>query len=50
MIRQPFLGEILERASDEQYYNGFDCLKIGCKLRLFALLVELKLIGFCNDF
>lgn len=30
-VRNPFLGEILERASDEQYYNGFDCLKIGCK-------------------
>lgn len=28
-IRRPFLGEIIERASAEQYYNGFDCLKIG---------------------
>lgn len=31
-IRRPFLGEIIERASAEQYYNGFDCLKIGCNL------------------
>lgn len=30
-IRRPFLGEIVERASAEEYYNGFDCLKIGCK-------------------
>lgn len=29
VVRRPFLGEILERASSEQYYNGFDCLKIG---------------------
>ncbi|KAJ8952914.1 hypothetical protein NQ318_006531 [Aromia moschata] len=29
--RRPFLGEIVERATAEQYYNGFDCLKIGCK-------------------
>ncbi|KAL3277012.1 hypothetical protein HHI36_012374 [Cryptolaemus montrouzieri] len=28
-IRRPYLGEILERATEEQYYNGFDCLKIG---------------------
>ncbi|KAK9874683.1 hypothetical protein WA026_005503 [Henosepilachna vigintioctopunctata] len=28
-IRRPYLGEIIERASDEEYYNGFDCLKIG---------------------
>ncbi|VEN41487.1 unnamed protein product [Callosobruchus maculatus] len=27
--RRPFLGEIVERATAEQYYNGFDCLKIG---------------------
>lgn len=30
-VRRPFLGEIVERATAEQYYNGFDCLKIGCK-------------------
>lgn len=30
-IRRPFLGEIVERASAEHYYNGFDCLKIGCE-------------------
>uniref|UniRef100_U5ENY5 Putative g-protein coupled receptor signaling pathway n=1 Tax=Corethrella appendiculata TaxID=1370023 RepID=U5ENY5_9DIPT len=29
IVRRPYLGEILERASDEQYYNGFDCSKIG---------------------
>lgn len=31
VVRRPYLGEILERASSEQYYNGFDCSKIGCK-------------------
>lgn len=31
-VRRPFLGEIIERASAEQYYNGFDCTKIGCEL------------------
>lgn len=29
-VRRPFLGEIVERATEEQYYNGFDCKKIGC--------------------
>lgn len=29
VVRRPFLGEIIERASNEEYYNGFDCLKIG---------------------
>lgn len=29
VVRRPFLGEIVERATSEQYYNGFDCLKIG---------------------
>ncbi|XP_058452752.1 uncharacterized protein LOC131431196 [Malaya genurostris] len=29
VVRRPYLGEILERASDEQYYNGFDCKKVG---------------------
>jgi hypothetical protein len=28
-VRRPYLGEIVERATAEQYYNGFDCLKIG---------------------
>lgn len=28
-VRRPFLGEMVERATAEQYYNGFDCLKIG---------------------
>lgn len=31
IVRRPFLGEIVERATAEQYYNGFDCEKIGCK-------------------
>nr|WOZ29507.1 G-protein coupled receptor 158 [Locusta migratoria] len=29
VVRRPYLGEIVERASDEQYSNEFDCLKIG---------------------
>lgn len=29
IVRRPFLGEIVERATAEQYYNGFDCQKIG---------------------
>ncbi|XP_011499880.1 PREDICTED: uncharacterized protein LOC105363792 isoform X2 [Ceratosolen solmsi marchali] len=29
VVRRPYLGEIIERASPEQYYNGFDCSKIG---------------------
>lgn len=33
-VRRPFLGEIIERASAEQYYNGFDCLKIGCTYKI----------------
>ncbi|XP_014260746.1 uncharacterized protein LOC106673235 [Cimex lectularius] len=34
VVRRPFLGEILERATSEQFYNGFDCLKIGWKHKL----------------
>lgn len=30
VVRRPYLGEIVERATSEQYYNGFDCSKIGC--------------------
>src|SRR5437868_1392772 len=30
--RRPFLGEIIERSSEEQYKNFFDCERIGCKL------------------
>lgn len=37
VVRRPFLGEIIERATAEQYYNMFDCLKIGCKFSLFVL-------------
>ncbi|XP_053945795.1 uncharacterized protein LOC128855140 [Anastrepha ludens] len=29
VVRRPYLGEIVERASAEQYYNDYDCLKIG---------------------
>ncbi|XP_017885340.1 uncharacterized protein LOC108628125 [Ceratina calcarata] len=29
VVRRPYLGEIIERATQEQYYNGFDCTKIG---------------------
>lgn len=29
VVRRPYLGEIVERASAEHYYNGFDCSKIG---------------------
>lgn len=29
IVRRPYLGEVLERATAEQYYNGFDCTKIG---------------------
>ncbi|XP_076259463.1 uncharacterized protein LOC143195864 [Rhynchophorus ferrugineus] len=28
-VRRPYLGEIVERATEEQYYSGFDCKKIG---------------------
>lgn len=47
VVRRPFLGEILERASDEQYYNGFDCKKIGCKsLNLFLNSIHLRNLIF----
>lgn len=29
MFRRPYLGELIERATDEEYYNGYDCSKIG---------------------
>lgn len=28
-VRRPYLGEVIERASAEQYYNGFKCMSIG---------------------
>jgi len=31
VVRRPYLGEIVERATSEQYYNNFECSKIGCK-------------------
>ncbi|CAG4964375.1 unnamed protein product [Colias eurytheme] len=29
IIRRPYLGEIVERATSDQYYNNFDCMPIG---------------------
>ena len=29
IVRRPYLGEIIERASDEQYRDGFDCERVG---------------------
>nr|XP_018903334.1 PREDICTED: uncharacterized protein LOC109034569 [Bemisia tabaci] len=29
VVRRPYLGEIIERATSEQFENSFDCLKIG---------------------
>lgn len=49
-VRRPFLGEVLERASAEQYYNEYDCLKIGCKLEKIQITIKsinvLPLQGF----
>lgn len=30
-IRRPYLGEMVERTTDEEYYTSNNCLKIGCK-------------------
>lgn len=40
-IGNPFMGEDLERASQEEYDNGFDCEKIECEC---VLLYFLKLL------
>lgn len=32
LARRPYLGEVVERATSDQYYNNFDCKKIGCEL------------------
>lgn len=29
LVRRPYLGEMIERATQEEYYNGFECSKIG---------------------
>ncbi|XP_013142311.1 PREDICTED: uncharacterized protein LOC106106296 [Papilio polytes] len=29
IVRRPYLGEIIERATSDQYYNNFDCKEIG---------------------
>lgn len=34
LVRRPYLGEIVERATADQYYNNFDCSKIGWIQRL----------------
>ncbi|XP_022825791.1 uncharacterized protein LOC111355913 isoform X1 [Spodoptera litura] len=34
LVRRPYLGEIIERATSDQYYNNFDCKKIGWIQRL----------------
>uniref|UniRef100_A0A1B6IF03 GPR158/179 extracellular domain-containing protein n=1 Tax=Homalodisca liturata TaxID=320908 RepID=A0A1B6IF03_9HEMI len=34
VVRRPFLGEIVERATAEQYYNGFDCQSIGWRHKM----------------
>lgn len=28
-VRRPFLGELVERADEDMYRNGYDCMKIG---------------------
>lgn len=40
VVRRPYLGEIVERATQEQYYNGFDCSRIGCTYYFY--LIELS--------
>ncbi|XP_014468491.1 PREDICTED: uncharacterized protein LOC106741225 [Dinoponera quadriceps] len=37
VVRRPYLGELVERATQEQYYNGFDCLRIGWIHKIPAL-------------
>ncbi|XP_053605432.1 uncharacterized protein LOC128672355 [Plodia interpunctella] len=34
VVRRPYLGEIIERATADQYYNNFDCVPIGWIQRL----------------
>ncbi|XP_063371276.1 uncharacterized protein LOC134659537 [Cydia amplana] len=34
IVRRPYLGEIVERATSDQYFNNFDCLPIGWIQRL----------------
>lgn len=40
-VRRPYLGEIIERATAEQYYNDYDCAKIGCKCVVDIILQQL---------
>lgn len=38
-VRRPFLGEIIERATLEQYYSGvFDCKRVGCMLLILLFI------------
>ncbi|KAJ8675045.1 hypothetical protein QAD02_010831 [Eretmocerus hayati] len=41
-VRRPYLGEIIERASPEQYYNGFNCDKIGFIQKIPTELSKVK--------
>ena len=31
VVRRPYLGEVLERATSEQYRHAFHCENIGCE-------------------
>lgn len=46
VVRRPYLGEIIERASAEQYYNDYDCLKIGCKYILGDFYGRINYISY----
>jgi hypothetical protein len=36
-VRRPYLGEIIERATTEQYYHGgFNCERISCEFKFFS--------------
>lgn len=48
-VRRPFLGEIVERASAEQYYNGFDCAKIGCMYLSLLTIFYSFILAFLNQ-
>jgi hypothetical protein len=51
-VRRPYLGEIIERATTEQYYHGgFNCERISCELKLLNLndVNDLTLCFFSRD-
>lgn len=33
-MRNPFHGELIERATDQEYKKGYNCEKIGCEWAL----------------